>query len=152
MSEAMSLLVQLKSGIMTKCAHFRNSINNETCEAGVRYDDVNEPPAPGKPLRMPCYSKGMFSGADLPCDKRYFPSDEEAEKEARETEERLYANAAARKVAKDDARAKGYARGHAGQGEVICSRCGGRLRYTVAAVNGHMHGKCSTKGCVSWME
>lgn len=37
--------------------------------------------------------------------------------------------------------------------EVIeCPACKGRLHLSQAAYNGHVHGKCETAGCVSWME
>lgn len=37
--------------------------------------------------------------------------------------------------------------------EVIeCPKCKGRLHLSQAAYNGHVHGHCETKGCVSWME
>lgn len=37
--------------------------------------------------------------------------------------------------------------------EVIqCPACAGRLHLSQAAYNGHVHGKCETEGCVSWME
>ena len=40
-----------------------------------------------------------------------------------------------------------------GKQEIIeCPACKGRLHLTQAASNGHVWGKCETKGCVSWME
>lgn len=37
--------------------------------------------------------------------------------------------------------------------EVIkCPACEGRLHLSQSGYNGHVHGKCETKGCVSWME
>jgi len=40
-----------------------------------------------------------------------------------------------------------------GKSEVIeCPACGGGLHLSQAASNGHIHGKCETKDCVSWME
>lgn len=40
-----------------------------------------------------------------------------------------------------------------GKAEVIdCPACKGRLHLSQAAYNGHVHGKCETQGCVSWME
>jgi hypothetical protein len=40
-----------------------------------------------------------------------------------------------------------------GKAEVIeCPACGGRLHLSQARSNGHVHGKCETQGCVSWME
>ncbi len=38
-------------------------------------------------------------------------------------------------------------------GCIKCPECkDGKLYYTVASSNGHCHGQCSTKGCLSWME
>ncbi len=39
-----------------------------------------------------------------------------------------------------------------GGGVMECPVCKGRLRYSRAASNGHIHARCSTEGCVSWME
>lgn len=40
-----------------------------------------------------------------------------------------------------------------GKQEVIeCPACNGRLHLSQSAYNGHVHGKCETEGCVSWME
>ena len=36
---------------------------------------------------------------------------------------------------------------------VDCPACKtGQLHLSIARYNGHVHGKCSTEGCVSWME
>ena len=37
-------------------------------------------------------------------------------------------------------------------GAVKCPVCGGKLNYSVAALNGHLWGKCETGGCLHWME
>jgi hypothetical protein len=40
-----------------------------------------------------------------------------------------------------------------GKAEIIeCPACKGRLHLSQAASNGHVHGKCETADCVSWME
>jgi hypothetical protein len=40
-----------------------------------------------------------------------------------------------------------------GQGEMECPVCKtGKLRYSRSALNGHVHARCSTEGCVAWME
>lgn len=37
--------------------------------------------------------------------------------------------------------------------EVIeCPKCNGKLHLSQSSYNGHVHGHCETKGCVSWME
>ena len=35
---------------------------------------------------------------------------------------------------------------------VECPACKGRLHLSISAYNGHVHGRCETQGCVSWME
>lgn len=38
-------------------------------------------------------------------------------------------------------------------GEVFCPVCAtGKVRYSIAESNGHVHARCSTDGCVGWME
>ena len=40
-----------------------------------------------------------------------------------------------------------------GAGQMDCPVCIlGKLRYSRAADNGHVHAECNTKGCVSWLE
>lgn len=40
-----------------------------------------------------------------------------------------------------------------GKQEVIeCPKCKGRLHLSQSSYNGHVHGQCETKDCVSWME
>lgn len=40
-----------------------------------------------------------------------------------------------------------------GKQEVIeCPACKGRLHLSQSSYNGHVHGHCETKDCVSWME
>lgn len=40
-----------------------------------------------------------------------------------------------------------------GKQEIVeCPICKGRLHMSQASSNGHVHGKCETPGCVSWME
>ena len=33
-----------------------------------------------------------------------------------------------------------------------CPICKGKLHVSQSSYNGHVHGKCETDGCVSWME
>ena len=42
---------------------------------------------------------------------------------------------------------------YSGAGEMTCPVCNiGKLRYSRSSYNGHVHGRCLTAGCVSWME
>lgn len=35
---------------------------------------------------------------------------------------------------------------------VKCPICDGKLHLSQSSYNGHVHGKCETEGCLSWME
>lgn len=37
------------------------------------------------------------------------------------------------------------------QGIIDCPKCGQALRYTIMS-NGHVWGRCSTDGCLTWMQ
>jgi len=51
------------------------------------------------------------------------------------------------------AKENGLGRGKGGTGSLPCSCCKtGTINYSVASVNGHIWGKCTTPNCVSWME
>jgi hypothetical protein len=62
----------------------------ETCEAGVRYDDVTLLKGQSKGLldSLPCFSSEP-SIANTLCDKRRFPTDEEVAEEERQSRESL---------------------------------------------------------------
>ncbi len=53
----------------------------------------------------------------------------------------------------EDAESHGYGEGHHGIGSIDCPVCHtGKLQYSVASVNGHIHGRCTTDKCVRFME
>lgn len=42
---------------------------------------------------------------------------------------------------------------YSGSGSINCPVCNeGKLHYSRAGYNGHVHAQCSTNGCVAWME
>lgn len=132
-----------------KCVHF-SGINgeNSACRAGVIYATVRGEKIPGL-AGYPCFREGEA----VPCDKRRFPTREEvdanvAERKAYWNQLKLGIGAAA-----DDAKKHGFKKGNGGCGSLPCPVCKtGTLRYSVANCNGHMHGRCSTNGCVAWMQ
>lgn len=129
--------------IMDRCRHF-TGVQHDTCEAGVAYASVRDTSQPG-PYRWPCFAK---NGATTSCALVNRPTREEAE-----AEEAAFKACFARvKVARQAITDKhGKARGLGG--EMPCPNgCGGILRYSIAGVNGHIHGSCSTADCASWME
>lgn len=69
--------------------------------------------------------------------------------ETNEEWEKVIAGMAA---AKQHAKSLGLKRGSGGRGQCKCPNCEGEISYSVASVNGHMHARCSTPQCVSFME
>lgn len=126
---------------MRRCVHF-TGILHPKCDAGVLYADVRRPPAaPGSGFQFPC-----FSDAGTECALRKTPTLAEATEEERKMNEGFEFTMAAIKLINA---AVGKKRGVTGT--IECPKCKGRLHYSVAGYNGHIHGKCATEGCLSWM-
>lgn len=148
----------LAEQLSNKCVHY-NGLSGpgmardeatRCCEAGVVYLTVKSTDESRKGFdRYPCFREGE----GVPCDKRHFPTPEEVAAEVAEHDaswERLKLGIGA---ASDDAKKRGFKKGNGGGASVTCPVCKtGVLSYTVAAYNGHMWGRCSTKDCVSWMQ
>lgn len=146
-----------------RCRHF-NGVQNETCDKGVRYDQF----FPG----MPCIQwieesvRGdtfLRAGEDpvrrvprfrvQPPDRCQFydePTHEEVQQYRKQRDEDMARTEAAFEVAKNwrvtpkpD---------HDRHEVVVCPCCNGKIHLSQSAYNGHVHGICETKGCVSWME
>ena len=150
-----TLLEQLTEQKMNRCIHFNGS-QNETCSAGVNYEEAFDGKRPGIFHRMPCHKNSTFVkpefGPVVSCVKSEFLNQEDAELKAIESEKCFQNSCTAMLTAKADAKRLNLGQGNGGRGEVTCPICQGTLRYSVASVNGHMHGACGTSGCVSWME
>lgn len=140
---------------MLECRHFVGIHHNTCCKAGVNFRAHVGGPELGWVTRLPCVPLMSTGKAEdvVPCEQRDVWTREEAERNIDAHERAIERFFSAHKAAKADAKVKGFRKGHAGAGELPCPVCdGGTLRYTVAAYNGHMHGRCSTANCVSWME
>jgi len=133
------------------CQYF-TGIQNKLCKAGVEIRTLVGGPDFGWATRLPCMlSHG--ERCEVTCDKRHFPTREEAEQQETEWKARLERTGRAIRGAHAHAKAAGLGKGSGGKGNLPCpTECGGTLYYSVASVNGHMHAKCSTRDCVSWME
>lgn len=133
------------------CKHF-NGIQNDCCEADVPYKSVGKEGdaagATGLKRSLPCMDKYNFHGAT--CDKREYPTDEECAAAVKELSERFDRVSAARNAIVKHAGP--YKKGVSMSGETECPSCKGRLRYSRAGINGHIHAACETSGCVAWME
>lgn len=120
------------------CKHF-TGVSNETCKAGVRYDDV-------KPL--PCITE-YLRGKPRVCDKYEEPSADEVAAYRAMLDASMERHAKAAPVLME--LRKKY-KGQSWRGTIDCPVCDGRLHISIAGYNGHMHGRCETAGCLSWME
>lgn len=152
----MDIRAQLIASERGQCRHF-NGTQRETCRAGVEYRALVGGPDLGWGLRLPCGLRLRISNSQVDepvtCDQFSAYTEEELANRADSHVKRMDDFSKAVKVAREDAKAHGLQRGHGGAGSVPCPVCaGGTLHYTVASVNGHMWGKCSTKDCMSWME
>jgi hypothetical protein len=149
MTNEPSFREQLIAKGMRDCRHF-NGIQHDCCEAGVNYEELIEH---GK-YRIPCLKMAIGLKRDPAlCEKFAAMTREEAEKEADETLSIQAKTMLAMRAAHEDAKLKRFGKGHGGHDSFPCpTGCGGHLYYRVASVNGHMHAKCETPNCVSWME
>ena len=135
---------------MTSCRHF-TGIQHETCKAGVNYEQLR-----GESHSLPCLANFVNLGR-LPkaeCGKFSTLTEEEAIREADETVAISQRTMLAMAEAHKDAIAKGLKKGNGGVSSLPCPipNCKGTLQYSVASYNGHMHARCTTGTCVSWME
>lgn len=140
-----------------RCKHF-TGIGNDRCAAGVRYEDVTVRHSPivydgvySSTLSRPCIKRYNHCGAT--CDKVEWPTPEEVtaiiERQNKGLRDMMTARHAI--VAKLGSYEKGKSPDTAGS--LACPVCStGTLGYRRAAFNGHIHARCSTEGCVAWME
>lgn len=143
--------LQIKGEMLT-CRHF-NGFQHDECKAGVNYRELAGAPALGCMTRIPCtFGFEPKGGPRVECSKMERPSRAEAEQTVAAGEAAIERHMRAFRAAHDDAKAQGLKRGRGGAASIACPICGGMLTYVVAAYNGHMHAKCETEGCVSWME
>lgn len=122
------------------CRHYRGLMDHDACEAGVTYASIRQIHPQGD---IPCWNPELTT-----CAKRASWTPEEIaarEAAAKASFERIVKclNAIHEK--------HGKARGM--RANMPCPACGtGTLHYSIASYNGHVHGKCTTEGCASWMQ
>jgi hypothetical protein len=129
------------------CVHF-NGILNKACRAGVVYHDLF-----GSGVGCFKHIACLDDPESIKCQLVEFPARDRAEaivaEDDRIVENFMRALPSVRKHAKE----AGLGIGNGGIGQLLCPmECGGIMHYRVAGVNGHLHAKCSTEGCLSWVE
>lgn len=124
------------------CKHF-NGIQHATCVAGLNIRSVTGGDDFGWARRIPC-----FAEHGTKCERYEDLAPEDLAKEEAEFQKLVDQMTKAAPFIRE-MKAK-HKRG--GSGVAECPVCGGRLHWSIAACNGHMHGKCETGGCLDWME
>lgn len=154
---------QIKEGAK-KCVHF-NGAQNKTCLGGISYDSIQ---CAGGILKYACF------GIDTARCPKFEATGEEAERARWDRIDKSIGNTAIARVAilnelrrrwREDKGAGVTAPANisrfyqpqdnyfCGSGVMDCPICKtGKLRYSRAEYNGHVHAACSTEGCVRWME
>ena len=130
------------------CKHHNSERDNKTCAAGVPYESFR-----GMPFdKRPCFSE---DGNPRPgCDLVQLPTAQELAAEDAWLKEQDQKHGTARQAIVA-ACGGPWKRGMASmRGVIDCPACGAvkSLTYSRSGYNGHIHAKCATKGCVSWME
>lgn len=136
---------------LATCKHF-NGIQHKACRAGVTYKDVEAEAPPLTGRHLPCLPNMKSGVCEGECAKREFPT--AAEVEEREVammksldNTRMAIVAISEKIGK-------WKKGMGGcGGDMPCPVCKtGTLHYSRSGYNGHLHGACTTVGCVRWMQ
>ena len=127
------------------CIHFQDMTRNDFCEEGVRYSTL-----PNMFNQKPCFMSNALTADDRlkSCPKFRGPTQDEIVAHEAWATGRLAKTLAVMESIKpwrDAHRNESFA-------EVVdCAACKGKLHLSIAR-NGHVHGRCETDGCVSWME
>jgi hypothetical protein len=141
------------------CIHYTGCINprKPTCDAGINYREHVGGDGFGWIKRIPCHTlDGEDPSTKVKCNKYQEPTDEQIAASKAETDEAIrkfmvVQTGAVRKWRQEQK----WSRNNrvSAVGVVPCEACGvGQIHLSMAAYNGHVHGKCTTENCVSWME
>lgn len=129
------------------CIHFRNASRHDTCEAGVAYDSFPQPRFATQPCFLTKTGESKPGAAACPSLRRPTPEEIAAHE--------VWVEARFGLLTKVMTGIRPWREAHKGKSaaEIVeCPACKGRLRLSISAYNGHVHGHCETEGCVSWME
>ena len=132
------------------CIHYRGTVHGvESCEAGIHYKTAFRDRGVNF-QNQPCFLvKGESKPDAAHCEHLRRPTKEEIALHEQWFEKHMNMQRTVM-TGIHPWREKHKGKSHA---EVVeCPSCKGRLHLSIAAYNGHVHGKCETEDCVSWME
>ena len=138
------------------CIHYRSNRvplgqtikpEDDTCEAGVRFDTLRGT----KFDQRPCFldKSGESKPDAIPCPHLRKPTPAEIEAHEGWINERMGLLGT---VMQGILPWRNAHKGKSASEVVECPACKGRLHLSISGYNGHVHGRCETTGCVSWME
>lgn len=124
------------------CKHYnRHVAEHGECEADINVRRAVGGPDSGWLMRTPCFVDHEQKA--FMCERYAEPTDEELAARNAEIAASIKRIGIARKAILDA--------GAKPSGTIKCPHCAGTLHWSKAS-NGHIHAKCSTAKCVSWME
>ena len=139
------------ANLIGRCRHFTGTVD-VTCKAGLRYTDVCGGDAPGWARRLPCITKYAEPDAAT-CEERSPYTREEAIADLRERDRQTENVIAARRAIMKQVGDRRNV-----QVSIQCPVCAAKTPREASVLtgivfeNGHVHAKCSARGCVNWME
>lgn len=135
-----------------KCVHYNGTVN-DCCDAGVNYQSLTDG-KPGWGNKLPCGLRAVVEAEKVTCEKFQEPTDAEiAEDEAAMKESHRKMMLTLPLVSAMKARHLNGKKFRSGEEKITCPACGtGELHMAISGYNGHTQGRCSTQGCVAWIE
>lgn len=134
------------------CIHYRSPAESDTCQAGVNYAELNGGTTDGMLQHLPCFMpKSGQTLARVKCDKCRPPTQDEIA--THNAFVREHAGYVIRVLASIDE----WRRDHKRQSATMyldCPACQGKNGRILVVLlpGGHTSGKCSTPGCLTWIE
>lgn len=144
----------LHDQIAHRCVHF-TGVGQGSCKAGFSYDEVDKDMRLPYRVGLPCLKPSengltvLDGRPQCPCTFVQFPTEAEVQVELDEHDMHMAKMMQALVVVNPIRREH---KGKDWRGVIECPVCKGKLHVSHAAYNGHVHAKCETKDCVSWME
>lgn len=129
------------------CKHYNGKVflDKGDCDAGINVRNLVGGDVPGWFTRCPCIDRHE---SEITCIAYKDPSDKEIEADEKQWEfvisNLTLARPLIRKLKAENP--------NGGSGSVECPACTGKFNYTISSYNNHMHAKCETEGCISFME
>ena len=125
------------------CKNYRGMHQIKQCKAGVVFTTLEHYGTKEFRDSCPCFS----SSGTGSCEFKTYPTAEEMAEDDRRLDELV-----AREVIIEECGE--WVRGRSSEGYIDCPVCGGieKLRYVRSGSHGEIHARCSSDGCVSWMD